>query len=85
MLMQDYEICHIIGSTCLRQLFHHVVSSIYSMRVGKDQAHFLDAPMSENISACGLLVHACLGELQKFRARISGGRYHNFGIGDACS
>ena len=31
MFMKDYEICYVICSACLRQLFNNIVSSIYPM------------------------------------------------------
>ena len=41
MLVHDYEISDVVRSACVCELFYDVVSAVYSMGVGKDQAHFL--------------------------------------------
>lgn len=39
--MENNEISNVISTTSIRQLFYNVVSSVNSMRVGKNEPHFL--------------------------------------------
>lgn len=41
MLMNNHQIRNLVRSTCLGQVLDDVVSSIYAMRVGKDETHLL--------------------------------------------
>jgi hypothetical protein len=40
-LVKDYEISDIVSTTSVRQLFYNIVSPVDSMRVGKNEPHFL--------------------------------------------
>jgi hypothetical protein len=39
--VKNNEISNVISTTSIRQLFYNVVSSVDSMRVGKNEPHFL--------------------------------------------
>lgn len=41
MFVQNNEVGDVVCSTCISEVFHNVVSSVYSMGVGEDEAHFL--------------------------------------------
>jgi len=40
-LVKDYEISDVVSTTSVRQLFYNIVSPVDSMRVGKNEPHFL--------------------------------------------
>lgn len=55
MLMNNDKVCHLIRSAGTDNVFHHIVSAVDSLRIGKDKSHFFCKLLQPTawVSTCG--------------------------------
>jgi hypothetical protein len=80
-LVKDDEISDIISTTSIRQLLYNVVPSVNSMRVGKNEPHFLFKGQRDEQEVMNMCT-AYFCELQQLGTRVSRGRHDDFWVLD---